>query len=129
MSDSMLLDDKIAELEAKAAKLRALRDALGDEEVAAMARQLLGIKILPVARSTPSEVEPVSEKSGLERIVEFLKGRGDRPATISEISEGAKITASNCRRILYVANKDMFQRVEKRPDSRESQFRLSASGL
>ena len=128
------LDELISQQEARVAKLKALRDALEDKELASMARQYLGadtpvaakVNIIRLPESqTDAARRIVKRHKSVEQIVTFFEKRNNSSATIAQITEGTKMSAANVRRIVYAAHPDLFKKAGKMLSSREVLFQLS----
>lgn len=101
------LDKAIAEVEAKLAKLRAVRDALDDPDVAAVFAGQNG-----------------SKRTGtlFERIADFFAERGNEWATIDQIRKAVGNPLNSVRQLLYKGKPDAFER--QRHDGGATLFRL-----
>jgi len=105
------LDGRIAELEARLEKLRAIRAALDDEEIAPDLAELF-------REQNPGQVK------NIDKMRSFFDSCGNKWATVVQIGEGTKLKWGSVRQILYKTHKQEFDSRSHPKGGRTKQFRM-----
>lgn len=79
-------------------------------------------KVDPIQRT-------ISPGSAIGKLLAWFAQNGNVPATVAEMAGGASVSAASVRQIVYTKHKDKFDPVGKKPDTRESLFKVKEGVL
>ncbi len=105
------LDGRIAELEARLEKLRVIRAALDDVEIAPDLAELFG------------DQNPGRSKN-IDKMRSFFESCDNKWATVVQIGEGTQLKWGSVRQILYKTHKQEFRSRSHPKGGRTKQFRM-----
>ena len=112
-------DKVVAELEAKLEKAKAVRDALGDPELADEI-----VKSLGCHSPSPQRRKRTSKKrTHVDTLLQFFLDRDADWATIAEITEGTTLNRDAVRQVVYKSGAKCLERRTSPGRSRHTQFR------
>lgn len=120
------LDERIAELEAKLARLRNLRDAIDDEDIA---REFSGLfsqnsNGSTVRKPNGSTTQRVGKSKNFAAIVDAFNGTNNEWATMEEVCTNSGLKNSAVRQIVYKSHGPHFDRRPHPDGGSRKQFRL-----
>jgi len=114
------LDQKIAEVERRLTKLRALREAFDDEELASEVKDLFAGENGAGHPAAPQR----REGRNIVTLREYFQNRENAWATIAEIVTDTGMSKHSLRQVLYRSHVTTFDRQKPKGSRRESRFRL-----
>ena len=122
MTPQNKLDTAIAELEGKLAKLKAVRNALDDDQISAELLAIFGAETNgQKKRKRPIRI--LGRETTFDRIRQLFSKKNNEWMTLAEI-EQAGINKATARQVLYVKNVPDFERESLKGGGRETKFRL-----
>jgi hypothetical protein len=121
------LDSRIAALEKKLTTLKALREAIADDDVAGEVSDLFSSNGAPPVPKKRQKAGP--QPKNLPKALLFFRKNGNAQATVAQISKATKLSKNSVRHMLYHSQKDVFERESHIGAGRESLFRLKPEHL
>lgn len=115
------LDQAIESIERKLHRLKALRDAMNDDDILDDIASIFGPSANGEAGSSAS-TKPVSKN--MVKIRRFFHNRDNQWATAKEIVSGTKVKLNSLRQLLYRSHVEEFDRDGQVGFGKQSKFRL-----
>lgn len=115
------IDTQIESLERKLQRLKALRDALEDEDIADEVGELFESS---TKNGIPKSLKRSPKSLNLRKIVRFFEKRNNTQATIKEICKATSLSFSSVKQMLYRSHCEYFDRESQVGGGRETLFRL-----
>lgn len=122
-------EGEIAQHQEKIDRLRVLRDALDDSELAAelaaeFKTQANSKSSAAKSKSSKEETKIKVKSTQLEKVIDFFNDRANEWASTSEIAVGSDLQPHSIRQMVYKRYVNLFERRDHPHESRRKQFRL-----
>jgi hypothetical protein len=115
------LDEAIEATARKLQRLKALRDAMNDDDI----MDDIALIFAPSTNGAVGKDTPTKPRSkNMERIYRYFRNRNNQWATAKEIVSGAKVKLNSLRQLLYRSHVEEFDRDGQVGFGKQSRFRL-----